>query len=66
MIEITWIKKGSMIPFYKEIAKPLFEILGKAIPTLSTLVQHVQLNISKWEEKDKKKIEQEQEKLNEL
>ncbi|OHT11136.1 3'5'-cyclic nucleotide phosphodiesterase family protein [Tritrichomonas foetus] len=51
-------KQKSQIPFFKGVAFPLFETLGKAIPTLSTLVQHMQLNISKWEDKERAKLEE--------
>lgn len=46
-------KDKSTIPFYKQVALPCLQTLGKAVPSLSTTVQHLQLNISKWEEKQK-------------
>jgi hypothetical protein len=59
-------KEQSQIPFYKEVCLPLFELLGKGVPTLGTLSQHLKLNISKWEERETQKVEEEQKKAAEL
>jgi hypothetical protein len=44
-------KEKSQIAFYKEVCLPLFEILGKGVPTLGTLPQHLKANIGRWEER---------------
>jgi hypothetical protein len=51
-------KEKSQIPFYKEVVIPLFQELGKAFPALSTLPQHIVLNIKKWEEREEKRAEE--------
>jgi hypothetical protein len=59
-------KEKSQVPFYKEVCLPLFSLLGKGVPTLGTLSQHLKLNISKWEEKEVRRIEEERKKAAQL
>jgi GAF domain-containing protein len=60
------LKERSQIPFYKEVCLPLFELLGRGVSTLGTFSQHLKLNISKWEEKEAKRIEEERKRAAEL
>jgi hypothetical protein len=43
-------KKNSQLIFYEKVCLPLFEVLGRVIPLLGTLPQHVKANVRKWEE----------------
>jgi hypothetical protein len=51
-------KEASQIPFYKSVVLPLFEELGRAFPPLAALQQYVALNITKWEEREAKLLEE--------
>jgi GAF domain-containing protein len=58
-------KERSQVPFYKAVCMPLFEILGRAITTLGTLSQHVRLNVTKWEVKEQKRMDEQMKKAQE-
>jgi GAF domain-containing protein len=53
-------KERSQLAFYKEACLPLFELLGRGVTMLGTLSQHLKLNISKWEEIEARRKEEEE------